>query len=302
MLLIVISSFAFSPKPKTLEYTFKIGDRYTWNQVTHQSIAQHVMGMDQLIENDINSTINMNVMTITANGATIEARYTKFVMNLKLPAGMGAQILDSEGDTSKMENKIMRSMVDKPFTITITKHGNIESIDGEENLIVGFDQLGLSEQQATAMKTSVSQYLSESAIKGSFEMMLTNYPDKKVKAGDTWTNKNQVISSFSKEINNTWTLKEINKGTATVTADGVVTMIDKEKIVELPSNMKANFDLAGTQKITSIINTSTGWPTEVNVASEEKGNMKLLAGGMIPQDMIIPMEVSSKSVFRIEKK
>jgi hypothetical protein len=66
--------------------------------------------------------------------------------------------------------------------------------------------------------------------------------------------------------------------------------------------MKAKMDLQGKQATKNTINAKTGWPNTVETLSELKGKMILLAGGPIPEDMEVPMEIVTESKTTITKK
>jgi len=299
---VLLTSFSSVPKSVKLQYFFKVGDQYDWVQVTNQTIKQSIMGMDQVVENAVKASILLKVSSLTSNGAKLEARYVSMSMSMKLPAGMGSQNLDSNGDQEKLENKVMKALTDKPFTVTITKQGKIESIDGEENLWSDFSSLGLSSEQLNAMKSTLEQNLSEGSLKASFQMVLASYPENPIKPGEQWKNKIAAGSSFPLETENTWSIATIEGETANLSAIGVTNTTDKTKVVTLPNNIKSTFDLAGEQKVTSVVNVKTAWPTQVNINSEIKGNMNLLAGGMIPTDMEVPMSIMTTSNFTVTKK
>ncbi|HTJ48934.1 MAG TPA: DUF6263 family protein [Cyclobacteriaceae bacterium] len=299
---ILLTSFSLPPKSVKFQYFFKVDDQYDWVQVTNQTIKQSIMGMDQVVENTVKASILLKVSALTSNGAKLEARYVSMSMSMKLPAGMGSQDLDSNGDQEKLENKVMKALTDKPFTITITKQGKIESIDGEENLWSDFSSLGLNNEQLSAMKSTLEQNLSEGSLKTSFQMVLTSYPENPIKPGEQWKNKLGAGSSFPLETENTWSIAKIEGETANLSAIGVTSTTDKTKVVSLPNNIKSTFDLAGEQKVTSAVNVKTAWPTQVTINSEIKGNMNLLAGGMIPTDLAVPMSIVTTSNFTVTKK
>ena len=299
---VLLCSFAPSPKAVKLQYTFAVGDQYEWVQTTTQTVKQSIMGMDQLVENNIKGSMSFKVTSLTSTGAVLEVRYISLSMAMKLPGGMGSQALDSDGDQEKTENKVMKALIDKPFSITLTKQGVVESIENEENLWSGLSSLGLSEQQLASMKTNLEQSLSENALKSSFELVLTNYPEKPVKAGDTWKNSVGTGSSFPLITDNTWSFVNAISENANLTATGTTTTTDKQKVVNLPNGIKSTFDLGGTQKQTSTVNIKSGWPSVVSVNSEIKGTMNLLAGGVIPQDMQVPMTINTVSEYKITKK
>jgi hypothetical protein len=299
---ILLTSFSSVPKSVKLQYFFKTGDQYEWTQVTNQTIKQSIMGMDQVVENTVKTSMLLKVTTLTSNGAKLEARYSSMSKSMKLPAGMGVQELDSNGDQEKTENKIMKALTNKPFTITINKQGKIESIEGEENLWSDFSSLGLTNEQLNAIKSQLEQYLSENSLKATLQMVLTSYPENAIKPGEQWKNKIETVSSFPLETENTWSIATISGETANLTASGITNTTDKTKVISLPNNIKSTFDLAGEQKVTSVVNVKTAWPTQVSINSEIKGNMNFLAGGMIPTDVEIPVSITTTSNFIVTKK
>jgi hypothetical protein len=301
LLLIIASSFV-APKTVQLEYRFTAGDQYEWIMDSKQTIKQNIMGTDQVYESAIKGSLLLNVVSVTNTDAKVEAQYISLSMETKMPVGMGSQLLDSKGDTSKIENKIMKSLTNKTFTLIITKHGIIQKVEGEENLWSDFSSLGVNNQQITALKSNLEQNLNEGAIKASFETIFIAYPDKKIATGETWKNKSQGASMLPVETENTWTLGALTAEEAKISADGITSTVDKQKVISLPNEMKCTFDLSGTQKLSSTVTLKTGWASAVTIHAEQKGKMNLLAGGMIPQDMEIPMEITNDSAFKIVKK
>jgi hypothetical protein len=83
---------------------------------------------------------------------------------------------------------------------------------------------------------------------------------------------------------------------------GLISTTNKEQVMDLPNNIKSKVDLTGSQKISSAVNPKTGWPSEVKIISDIKGTMTLLAGGMIPTDLEVPMKISSESTYKLVKK
>jgi hypothetical protein len=83
----------------------------------------------------------------------------------------------------------------------------------------------------------------------------------------------------------------VKGGIASVNADGIFTTADKEKTIELPNGFKAKVDLNGAQQMKSTVNVKTGWANDLLLHAEMKGKMLLLAGGMLPMDVEVPMEI-----------
>ena len=103
-------------------------------------------------------------------------------------------------------------------------------------------------------------------------------------------------------IENTWSLTNADKDHATISGDGHLTTIDKEKVNNLVNGMRSKSDLSGTQKTTSQVDLKSGWPKEVKILSDINGKLTLLAGGLIPQDMDVPMTVKIETNYTISKK
>ena len=63
LIVLAASAFTFPAKDVKLEYVFKVGDEYTLNQTTNQTIKQTIMGMDQVAENLISGQMKYNGLT-----------------------------------------------------------------------------------------------------------------------------------------------------------------------------------------------------------------------------------------------
>jgi len=302
LLLTILSSFSFPSKEVKLEYTFTTGDQYVWTLVTNQTMQQNFLGNEQVIESSVIGSLLLKVQSLTSTGARIEATYIELAMTMKLPAGMQAITIDSKGDQAKTENKVMKSIMNKPFTILLSKQGIIEDVEGIDNLWSGLSELGIDEQQQKTLKQQFEQNFGKNSIKSLFEMAFTSYPDKKVTVGTPWKNTTGVGLNFPLQTENIWLVTSVVKEMANLTADGSVKTPDKEQIINLPNNLKAKMDLEGTQKINSVVHVKTGWPSEVKISSDLNGNMNLLAGGMIPADMQVPMKIVSQSLYSFVKK
>lgn len=303
LLLLVATSFTFPTKEVKLEYTFKVGDQYDWIQTSVQKVKQEIPGMGEMtVDVQMSGQMKLKVTELTATGAKFEAQYTTLKMETKTSMGMGDSSMDSEATDDNMQNKLVKAMMGKVFYFKMNKLGTIESVEGTENLYSGFGTLGLDDAALAGAKQSFQQTLGEKSLKASFEMALISYPEKKLKVGDTWQSTGSLAMNFPVKIDNTWNLKSHDVTKATVGADGLLTTTDKDKEVSLPNGMKSKFDLNGRQVLSGSVDVKTGFPSEIKVLSEIKGNMTLLAGGMIPEDMQVPMEITSESSYKMIKK
>jgi hypothetical protein len=301
-LIFTLFAFAFTlpPADVKIQYEFKIGDEYTWVQTTKQTIKQSVMGTEQIVDNVYEGAFSLKVVALTSTGAKIETQFTRLKNSTKSP--MGSSEMDSEGATESMENKVFKSMVNKSFFVFMNRRGQIEKLEGTDNLWSGFSSLGLDEAREKAMKQALDQVAGESSLKANLEQVLVAYPDKKLKQGESWKTSGSLPMNFPVTLENTWNIDQLSATEANLSGDGVYFTNDKAKTIELPGGFKAKADLAGKQAMKSKVNVKSGWPTKLDVLSELKGKMIILAGGMIPEDMDIPMEILTETSYVITKK
>lgn len=297
---LVLMAFTFPASEIKLEYVFKVGDQYSWTQRSRQSIKQSVMGMEQNTETSYDGDMTLKVLELTPTGAKFEVVFLRLKSGTKAP-GVD-MVIDSDAKDESQQTKIFKALMNKPFVMYMNKRGEIEKMENVDNLWSGFKDLGLDEATTATMKQSMEQMFGQNSLKASFAQALVVYPDKKVKKADTWKSVGQTAMNFPIQVENTWTLADFTAATANITADGTFTTLDKDKPSNLPGGMKARFDLSGKQAMKAGIDLKSGWPSTLEILSEIKGNMTILAGGMIQEDMEIPMEIVSESTFTITKK
>ena len=297
VLVFIACAFTNPAKEVKLEYIFKVGDVHEWIQTTKQTITQSVPGAGEMsVYVSLDGAMQLKVVALTPTGAKVETTYSKIKMLMKMP--MGDVTMDSEGGDDTIQNKLMKTMTKKPFYIFMNKQGIIEKVEGTENLYSGVSELGMEPAAADQAKQSLQQAMSEQSIKASIEMSLMQYPTAKVKTGDTWKNTISTALNFPMQINNTWTFEKLEGTVASIVSDGVIVTIDKDKPTTI-NGMQAKVDLGGRQMTKGTVDLKSGWPSKMEVLSEIKGKMTLLAGGMVPQDMDVPMEILSESTFTI---
>lgn len=292
-------TFTIAQQPVKLNYTFKAGESYEWTQQAKQTVKQQINGTEQAIESNVNSTLHFKVANITATGARIEIEYKK--LNLSSSGFMGNVTMDSEGAQDNPHNKIMKSMTGKKFYFTMSKQGAVENVEGVEALWSDFSTLGMDENTQAIMKQTMETSFGPEAFRGSIETSLLYYPETSVKPGSTWSHETAGTMNFPLKVQSTWKLINHTASKAEIETTGVIITTDKNKEVPIPGGLKSTFDLNGSQSGKGTVNTANGWPNAFTVTSSLKGTMTLLAGGMIPADMEVPMEINSETTYSIVK-
>jgi hypothetical protein len=300
LLLLVLVAFGFtSPAPVKLAYTFKQGESFLLSQTTTQQMKQSIMGMDQSMENNSEAEMLFKVLEVTKENAKLEVSYVRLKTTVKSP-----QInteMDSQGTADTRENKLFKGMVNKPFYIWMSRFGKIEKVEGIDTLMSALKDAGIDESATGGLKNTLESYMGEQGLKATIQKTLITYPENPLKKGDTWKNVQTMSVPFAFTTDDTWSLADQNDNAISLTGQGLFTT-DKEKTMDLPGGLKAKVDLSGNQLMKSTVNPKTNWPTTTEVISEVKGKMLLLAGGPIPEDMEMPMEIHTETRSTITKK
>jgi len=298
----VVIAFGFSHYPNAvkLEYVFKVGDEYVMSQSTKQVLKQTIMGTEQKGENEYTGDMMMKVQEVTTDGAKLEMQFIK--LKSKSVTVLGEVLMNSEGDAEQVQNKMLKAMMNKPFTVTANRSGQIVNVEGADNLWSDLSSMNLDDNAAATAKQTLQQFMDDSSLKSNIEQAMVRYSDAKVKEGDKWNSMTQLPMDFPIKVDNSWSLVSVSGGTANVNADGIFTTTDKEKTIDLPNGIKAKVDLSGAQQLKSTVNVKTGWATDLMIHSELKGKMILLAGGMLPENMDVPMEIVTDTSYKITKK
>ena len=301
ILFLIGTAFTTVPADPVLEYKFTVGDLYEIQQETTQAIKQTIPGMGEMvIDTKLSGVMSFKVTEKIATGAKTDFTYLKIKMEMK--SAQGNVVLDSEGDQTNAMNKVMKVFTSKALKVVLTKSGKVEKIENANELAAGINELGLDEGTLAMAKQSLNQFLSENALKSSIEQGLIQYPSPgKTAVGATWKTSADGAGAIPTRFDHTWTLSKVEGDLVSLTSDATITSVDKEKEITL-SGFKAKSDLSGQQAIKSKASLKSGWPTEIRSLAEYKGNITILAGGQIPEDMTIPMEISMESTFTFVKK
>jgi len=296
----ILFGFTLYPAAVKLEYVFKVGDEYVMSQSTKQVLRQTIMGTEQKGENEYTGDMKLKVKEVTNDGAKIEMQFIK--LKSKSVTVLGEVLIDSEGDAEQVQNKMVKSMMNRPFTVNANKYGQIVSVEGAENLLADLSAVNIDDRAAATAKQTLEQFMDNSSIRSNIEQAMVRYSDSKVKEGDKWNSMTELPLDFPIKVDNSWSLISLSGGTAKVNADGIFTTTDKERTIDLPNGIKAKVDLNGAQQVRSNVNVKTGWATDLLIHSELKGKMILLAGGMLPENMDVPMEIVTDTSYKITKK
>lgn len=196
-----------------LKYKFEKGQTLKY-RVTNETVANMDMGGQQMKQNVILGTdLSMMVKEVAEDGsATFEAKYTAAKLDMDSPMGkMNFDSSKKEGNSPMLET--MGGMIDKPFTLVLTSSGQVKEIKG------------LAEAMGAA--AGMGEMFGEEQMKATFEQAFYVLPDGPAEAGKSWMRESK---QGPMKFENTYTLKSIDGGIATIEGVGKITLTEKEQM------------------------------------------------------------------------
>lgn len=288
----ILCSFTFLPKEVQFHYVFKKGDAYEFVQTS--SINQHfvVAGTDQTLTSSINSVMQMKTVEVMGTSAKFEVEYSKVSTKTETP--QGPIVMDSEGDTTNMMNRMLNLMKGKKFQFTMTKNGTVESVENIDNL--------WSDPRVSQMIPALEQSFGKVTFMRTIENVFAFYPEEKLKPGSTWKNTSSLGMPWPLQVANSWSLESVNEPNAVIVNDGIITTSDSTMVINLQQGVRSTVNMKGRQVLKITVSPAHGWPQSSKSYYEVKGKMTLQAGGQIPGDMQMQMEIKNESEYLIKKK
>jgi hypothetical protein len=137
LLLIGISSYAQKVK---LRLNLQKDSTYYLNTNANISIDQAINGTHQVMTTVITAKVAHKVTAITDTLYTLETTYVNMAMHMDM---MGKTIdFSSSLDRQDIVSKLLGSMLNRPFTITMSTRGRVVAVKGTDSLYVHmFDNL-----------------------------------------------------------------------------------------------------------------------------------------------------------------
>lgn len=265
-----------------LKLNFKPGDKYLYTTKVNQMInTMGMTGMEQVI------TMEMIYEVMASEGENKKLSITYDHIQMKNTTPMGTTDYDSRG-AKKGDGmfSIMDSLIGKSFNLIIAPDGNIVKVENLGNLMSSITG-------DAAAKAELQKQFSDTAIKQMMQNSFDIYPGKPVKVGETWTkNSSMGVSGFSINMDNTYTLKSITDGKATVSVSSVM----KLPVTEMnQGGMQMKMEMTGKQEGNMEVDITSG--QILSGKTHQTINGKINVGGQeMPMDINGDVTISSKKI------
>jgi len=175
-------------------------------------------------------------------------------------------------DPTTMMSNAFSGIIGKKFTMKVNGEGNIQSITGVQEFINGMvNSMGGGDQVKAMVQASLNGQFSEEKIKETFAPMFGIYPNKEVKAGDTW-NSSYNLTSQAVQAKTDYTLKSFEGDNAVLDVKSKM-----DPLAGADNENLAGLKLSGTQNGTMKLNSKSGMVVDAELTQnfESSGSFKM---------------------------
>lgn len=291
LLLISVSTFAQKFK---LALNLKKDSTYYLNSSSNLTIIQDIPGQKQTIELIIGGRVAHKVIAIKDSVYEMEVKYTGINVGMKM--GVMSMVMNSAGNSSNaMLDKLMKAMVNVPFSMSITRSGKVLSVTGMEKLYAG---MGASIPQATEaqkaqFRSQVEQSFGEKSIKSNFQDAFAVLPKKDVAVNDKWSALTVLESSgLGANVNNTYALTAVSDDAYMIHGDAVVSPLSNGGGYRQTNGIQMRYtNIKGKGTTEMRLDKNTCWLVDEKVSKSIDGIADIKDSPKTPGGIKFPMSV-----------
>jgi len=244
-------------------------------------------------ENKVNTTISFRIaFTVTGIADTIYgivARYQSLAMKIRL-ADTTLNMSSAIGIKPDTPSVIMSEIVNKPFVITMTQSGKVQSVKNLDELIAGAVDgfSAIDSVKKSKVTTQFVQAFGAASVKCVLEMGIAVLPEKPIAKQDKWALNSVISSPASAQVHVSYQLSDLTPDMYFIRGEGTITSEKDMKPVDM-NGMPARYDLNGSVQSEIKIDQKTGWINEVKLKQLIEENIEILDNPKVPGGMTVPM-------------
>jgi len=302
-LLLLIASLSSYGQKSSLVLNLKKDSTYYLNQNSNLSITQEIPGHTQVINTYISALVSHKVIAIRDTVFELEVQYESFGIKMDMSGTTIMSVDTKNKDSQDIMNKVMRGMLHKTITITISKKGKIMDVKNIDSfyadMFVGFPEL--TEAQKTQIKAQVEKSFGEKAFRNNFQDAFAVLPDAAVGVNDTWVSDTNIETIAVAKIKTTYVLKSVDDRAFNVHGDAAVSSAGiADFIVSNGLPMRYN-NVNGTYTVEIKLDKATGWITESKISKHIKGDLEIKDNPKIPGGITFPMSIDGDIYLKNSK-
>ncbi|WP_124979982.1 DUF6263 family protein [Nonlabens xiamenensis] len=284
---VFLSTLSLSFAQQDINLNLEVGETYKMRQETVSTTKQKVNGFSQDVTTTITQDTDFKVMSLKENIYKLEV--TPTTSSTEQKSAMGNMFMDSEGPQSDPLNVIMKNLTGTPLLMTITKSGDILSLDASKMREGIMNNVNLPEMQKLQVEAEMLKNLTDEVFTDSYQALFNIYPKEKVKKEDTWNSVFKTSTFFTIESTATNRLIAYDDHSYTIKSEADMATEPGAKLEIL--GMKGVADIKGHMSSTYILDRSTGWIKSMQQEQKLSGSIEMPANDMSPQAVKIVMDV-----------
>ncbi|HEK19710.1 MULTISPECIES: DUF6263 family protein [unclassified Mucilaginibacter] len=275
LLLLASTTIAFGQKRK-LELNLQKDSTYYLTSNVKLDIDQLIDNTHQIVKSTIVGKVAHKVIAVQDTAYILEVAYKNINMTMDVP---GKTIsFNSNGDTTNVLSNLMRNVMNKPFTLIVSKTGRIIGIKNLDNIFMNmFDGLpAIDEAKKVRLKNEMQKSFGENAIKNNFQEAFVIYPKKDIAINDSWTNNVSLTTTgISANATAIYTLNGMDDKTYNITGNATIRPEAGGTFKSTNGYYMRLSGITGTIVTNLKVDKQSGWITESKVVKKAKGNVQL---------------------------
>jgi hypothetical protein len=250
------------------------GETFTGQMEMEQDIDMNMMGQSMQMAQTMTYDYGYAVVSRSEDGViTLEQTLERLRGSNENPMA-GSQSYDTDDEESSSQvGEQMKAMIDVPIRMTITSKGDIQSVEGVEEIAARMQEEAMSEAQR--------KILEETLDAESFTQNMQTfafYPDNPVAVGDTWDGSSQMNVGFPMQMDATYTLTEVKADTGYVDIMMDVYTPEDAEPMEMGGGTMT-IDMTGTMSGTGKVDLVSGMMTSVTMDQQMEADATIDAQG-----------------------
>lgn len=271
----------------------------TYQQLYHGTaeISQQINGQEIAMTTVIDGKTDFLVKGVSGEDYQMEVSYG--MLSLAVQTGQGSVSFSSEKvDSTDIFSTIFKSIVGKPFQVTMNKKGKVLSARGLDNLwqSVLDSRTDLDTAQKAQLMDQLMKSFGEKAFIGNMELATAFFPDHSVGKNDKWEVRTKLESLMSAESVAQYQLTSIEGETVSIKGESKLETEDKEAYSPV-NGMPIKYNLRGDGQSEIKIDKKSGWVIESKIEQSIKGVAQIKENPRVPEGMIIPMSVRTSATI-----
>jgi len=275
---------------------------YRFKSSSDQTILQTVNGNQQTIESKVDYTLSLKMIDATPDFLITEIRFDTMFTKTNTMGKTTIISSASEGNIKSAEmgdilSCIMNRLSKNALYVKMDYSGKpLEIVNSKmlsDAVMKDTASITLTGMMATAVKSQITNMVSEKALKTMIEMFTYRLPGKQVNKGESWDVTVKTTSGgMMLDVLTSYHLDGIEGNTANLTAESGIKASENADPMESGGAKITYDDLKGMSKSTMMINTNTGLVIEEKAKTHIAGNLGVSVQGM---NMVIPMDINGES-------